>query len=100
MIRVNEKVLNELKKMGDFNASMCFSCGTCTALCPVGLPILPREIFRYVLLGAEDRLRDESDPIFSCLLCRMCEENCPEGVKISNNIRLLRIYLNKKVFKP
>ncbi len=99
MIRVNSKTLENLKKRGDFNASRCFNCGTCTALCPVGLSILPRQIFRYAVLGSEEGLIQQSDAIFSCLLCKMCEENCPEGVNIAGNIRLIRSYLNEKVYR-
>ncbi len=97
MIKVNDSAVRELRSRGRFDASKCFSCGTCTALCPVGLPILPREIFRYALLGAQEELIKRQDEIFSCLLCRMCEENCPEGVGISGNIRLIRGLLNEKV---
>lgn len=99
MIKVNPDIIKDLKGRGDFNASKCFNCGTCTALCPVGLSILPRQIFRFALLGAQDELVSQQDTIFSCLLCRMCEENCPEGVKIANNIRIIRSFLNEKVLK-
>ncbi len=93
MLRVNEQWAEELSKAYGFNAQACFHCGTCTALCPVGLDILPRELFRLVLLGAKQRLREASDTLFSCLLCRLCEVHCPRGVRISENIRILRSYL-------
>ncbi len=93
MIRVDERLAQELAQAPGFNAQACFHCGTCTALCPVGLDILPRELFRLVLLGAEEHLKEASDTIFSCLLCRLCEAHCPRGVRISENIRILRSYL-------
>ncbi len=99
MIRVNPKLKKELERYGEFNANQCFSCGTCTALCPMGLKILPREIFRFSLLGSEEKLKEAEDAIYSCLLCRMCEANCPQGVKISENIRILRTYFTERVFK-
>ena len=35
------------------------NCGVCTATCPLGIDLLPRRLFRYVLLGLEDRVRAE-----------------------------------------
>lgn len=77
----------------DLDARRCFNCGTCTTLCPLGLKVLPREIFRYALLGAEEKLRENREAVYACLLCRLCEVNCPQGVKITEVIRLLRVYL-------
>lgn len=99
MIKADGNFVKELSKRGRFNAAECFNCGTCTALCPVGLAILPRELFRFVLLGGRQKLMEMSDTIYSCLLCRMCEENCPQGVKISGNIRTLRSWMSEEVYK-
>ncbi len=98
MIRVNGDFRQRARLDKNFNAGQCFNCGTCTALCPVGMDILPRQLFRYVLLGAEEKIMEYSDSIYSCLLCRMCEENCPEGVLIAENIRTLRRYLVEDVY--
>ncbi len=90
MIKADLEFLESLELSGEFNANECFNCGTCTALCPVGIEILPRELFRYALLGARERVLEMSDSIYSCLLCRMCEAHCPQGVRIAGNIRSLR----------
>ena len=74
------------------------NCGVCTAACPLGLDVLPRRLFRYVLLGLEERVREESETVYSCLLCRLCEESCPAGVHIAENVRTLRHHLNRSVF--
>ena len=37
--------------------------------------------------------------IYSCLLCRMCEEYCPAEVHIVENILYLRRYINEEEFK-
>ena len=62
------------------------------------------------LLGDEAATRDmdgyrrlnrehaEIEPVFSCLLCKMCEENCPSGVHIAENLRTLRHHINRTVF--
>ena len=82
-----------------FNARACMNCGVCTALCPVEIGVLPRELFRHVMLGLEDKVLADSDTIYSCLLCKMCEVNCPAEVPIAENVRLLRNTLNQRVYK-
>jgi heterodisulfide reductase subunit C2 len=83
----------ELMALGDFDAEACMNCGVCSAICPLGIDLMPRRLFRYAVLGMRGRLRDEHEAIFSCLLCRSCEQNCPAGVHISDNVRLLRRWL-------
>ena len=82
-----------------FNATACINCGACTALCPMEIGPLPRQLFRHVILGLEDKVLAEADTIYSCLLCRMCEVNCPASVPIVENIRLLRKTLNARLYK-
>jgi heterodisulfide reductase subunit C len=82
----------------EFNASACMNCGVCTAVCPMGIEVLPRRLFRYVLLGMEDQVVGETESVYSCLLCKMCEANCPAGVHIAENVRSLRHHLNRKAF--
>ncbi len=74
------------------------NCGVCTAVCPLGLDVLPRRLFRYVVLGLEDRVLEETETVYSCLLCKACEESCPAGVHITENVRSLRHYLNRTAF--
>jgi len=87
-----------LERSDEFNADACMNCGVCSAVCPMGVDVQPRVLFRYVLLGLEGRVKDETEHVFSCLLCRMCEENCPSGVRIAENVRTLRHHLNRTVF--
>jgi heterodisulfide reductase subunit C2 len=90
--------LSHMKLGSDFNANACINCGTCTAICPMEINLLPRQLFRYVLIGAEQKVLESTATIYSCLLCRMCEENCPAGVHIAENVRSLRTYLNREVY--
>lgn len=55
-------------------------------------------LFRYVLMGAKEKVLENTGSIYSCLLCKMCEENCPAGVHIAENVRSLRVYINKEVY--
>jgi len=99
MSKVNSELQKEIRLLGEFNAQACMNCGTCTAVCPLGLKELPRELFRHVVLGLDEEIENKIETIFTCLLCRMCEANCPAGVKISENVRTLRNYVNQKIYK-
>ncbi len=98
MPRVSETFAREMKESEEFNATACMNCGICTALCPLEREVLPRKLFRYVLMGLEEEVKEQTPMIYSCLLCRMCENNCPAGVRIAENIRCLRSWINKKEF--
>ena len=99
MALVNPDFVDEVKRSEEFNASACMNCGVCSAVCPMGIELLPRKLFRYVLLGLKDKVLNNKETIYSCLLCKMCEANCPAKVHIAENVRSLRYYMNKKVFK-
>ncbi len=96
-MKTDPTFVDTLRLGGEFDARMCMNCGVCTALCPLGLEILPRKLFRRVLLGDHTAVEGQETTIFSCLLCRLCEQNCPGGVHIAENVRTLRTYLNREV---
>lgn len=98
MLKTNPAFEASIKTGSDFNAAACINCGSCTALCPLGVDLHPRTLFRYVLIGAEEKLLENTRVIYSCLLCRMCEDNCPADVPIAENIRSLRSYINRNRF--
>jgi heterodisulfide reductase subunit C len=97
--RVDFPLSERIGKAERFNAFACMNCGVCTAICPMGIDILPRTLFRYMLLGMEDKVFKQREDIFSCLLCRLCESTCPAEVPITENIRFMRYYINKKLFR-
>jgi heterodisulfide reductase subunit C len=98
MAGTDSKFIDEIKKVKSFNAYACMNCGVCTAVCPMEFDLLPRQLFRYVVMGVEEKVLENQQTIFSCLLCKMCEQNCPADVKIVENIRTLRNYIDKKYF--
>ncbi len=98
MTRVSSELAARLKTMEGFNAGACYHCGTCSALCPLEYKIVPRKLFREVMLGLEDKVRENIPLIYSCLLCRMCEVHCPAGVHIAENMRALRVLFNREAF--
>jgi len=99
MARANSTFLDTMRAAESFNASACMNCGVCTAVCPMGIDILPRQLFRYVIIGIEEKVLEKQETIFSCLMCKMCEQNCPADVKIAENVRTLRGYINRHVYR-
>ena len=97
-MKLDPTLLKVLSEDGPFDASACLNCGSCTALCPLGIELFPRHLFRLALLGARERLVERTEVVYSCLLCKFCEENCPAGVHITDNVRALRTYLGREVF--
>ncbi|MEJ2578534.1 MAG: 4Fe-4S dicluster domain-containing protein [Kineosporiaceae bacterium] len=90
-------LLAEVSAGTDFNAQACMNCGVCTSVCPMGIDMLPRKLFHLVVLGEREEVLRNTEAVYSCLLCRMCEVSCPADVKITANVRALRHYLNHHV---
>lgn len=72
----------------------CFQCGTCTGSCPSG---------RYTNLNVRRIVKDSvkkdisGDPdLWMCTTCYNCQERCPRGIKITDEILLLRSGAVKK----
>ena len=70
----------------------CFSCGTCTAVCPaarVDDEFNPRRIIRMALLGMREEVL--SSPIlWLCIQCTACGFRCPQNVKFVDIMAVLR----------
>ena len=54
---VDSGLLTDLKRFGAADVSACFSCGNCTAICPLSSNdgTFPRRIIRYAQVGHEGR---------------------------------------------
>ena len=66
--------------------SSCYQCGTCTAICPMNVPV--RSIMRAAQVGIKELAI--TDGLWLCATCKECEVACPRGVDITGVIHSLR----------
>ena len=66
--------------------SSCYQCGTCTAVCPMNVPV------RSIMRGAQVGIKELAitDGLWQCATCKECEVACPRGVEITGVIHSLR----------
>jgi len=77
---------------GAENFKRCFSCGTCTASCPVAEvneEYDPRKIIRMAILGMREEVLS-SDILWMCSRCYTCYARCPQDVKFTDVMVVLR----------
>ena len=68
----------ELQRYGATDMSACFSCGNCTAICPLSEndATFPRRMIRYAQVGMKDALLSSKE-LWSCYHCGECSASCP-----------------------
>jgi len=85
--------------------SACFGCQTCTNVCPVVanyenpkevLGMLPHQIMYATGLGVKD-LAFGSNMLWDCVTCYQCQEQCPQGVKVTEVLYELKNLAIKNV---
>ena len=84
----------DLQRFGATDISACFSCGTCTASCPLveaGDGTFPRRVIRYAQLGMKDALLSTKE-IWSCYQCGDCADTCPTQADPSEFMAATRRY--------
>ncbi|MGD1994000.1 MAG: 4Fe-4S dicluster domain-containing protein [Anaerolineae bacterium] len=77
---------------GGAHIRRCFSCGTCTAGCPVGgvtEKYNPRRIIHMALLGMREQVLT-SEFVWLCSVCYTCYERCPQDVRIPELMNAIR----------
>ncbi|NWH06201.1 4Fe-4S dicluster domain-containing protein [Desulfobacter latus] len=99
-------VVESLKKSLQAGAfSQCYTCLTCTSTCPVvGITdeirefgSAPHQVIHALILGQTDIAKDASI-IWNCLTCYKCQENCPQGVRITDIFYQLRNMVHQQEF--
>lgn len=71
----------------------CYTCGSCTGICPVREVIDdfdPRRMIYMIVLGMKEQLLS-SDLIWFCCLCNSCYDVCPQGIRFSRIAKELQI---------
>lgn len=83
----------EIQRYGTADISACFSCGTCTASCPLSQTdsTFPRRIIRYAQLGMTDALLSSKE-LWTCYGCGECAETCPTQADPSEFMAATRRY--------
>lgn len=91
------------KQPGGENFKSCFTCGTCTASCPVAEvneDYDPRRIIRMAIMGMREAVLS-SELLWMCQRCYVCYARCPQNVKFADVMGTLREMSIKEGFvKP
>ncbi len=80
----------------------CFSCGTCTASCPVSEideRFNPRLFIRQALLGMKEELLS-SELLWYCTQCYTCYARCPQDVRFTDVMAVLRDMAVEQGYAP
>ena len=75
---IDTELLSDVQRFGAADVSACFSCGTCTAICPLSDNdgTFPRRIIRYAQVGMKDELLSSKE-LWTCYHCGLCSDSCP-----------------------
>ena len=90
------------REPGGENIKKCFSCGTCTAGCPVREVTdryNPRKIIRMALLGMKKEVLS-SQFIWLCSTCYTCFERCPQDVRIPELMNAIKNLAVREGYLP
>ena len=77
--RVDGSLLAEIQRYGAADVTACFSCGVCSATCPLvdDDGTFPRRMIRYAQVGLRDKLLSSRE-LWTCYACGQCSEQCPQ----------------------
>ena len=90
---VDTGLLDDIKRYGAADVSACFSCGTCTAICPLADNdgTFPRRMIRYGQVGMKDALLSSKE-LWTCYRCASCSDSCPQRGEPSEYMAAARRY--------
>lgn len=95
--RSSSKKLREQLSQSDRFAA-CIQCQTCTNVCPVvaavsgessAVDITPQKVMNLLRMGLKD-LAGGSRMVWDCATCYQCQENCPQGIHVTELMLELR----------
>jgi ferredoxin len=90
---IDTELLSDVQRFGAADVSACFSCGTCTAICPLvdNDSTFPRRIIRYAQVGLKDELLSSKE-LWTCYQCGLCSDSCPTEADPSEFMAAARRY--------
>ena len=72
----------------------CYLCGTCSSGCPIAevADFAPHQIIHMTLIGMKDQVLNSEtlNSIWLCSTCYNCLERCPQGVKVTEILYILK----------
>ncbi len=98
------KISKELSKrsIDAEKLAYCYTCGTCTAACPVARVFPkhfnPRMFFQKLSLDLENVLTETG--LWLCAMCDRCHKRCPHGLKLPEIFSLLRKLVIEQGYLP
>jgi len=72
-------------KIGLEEIKPCYSCGSCTGVCPVREVVDdfdPRRLIHMIIMGMREQVLS-SELIWLCCQCNSCYFVCPQGIRFS-----------------
>jgi len=84
-----DAIKSAMKRAG---VMLCMECGKCTSTCPVALvnpDFSPRKIVSRTITGGGISMLD-SQLVWNCLTCNLCNDHCPSDVAFADFIRSAR----------
>lgn len=99
--RADVRACEEIAAEAGVNLKDCYQCGKCTAGCPLadGMDLMPREVIRYLQLGALDVVLNAKTP-WICAQCVVCSSRCPQNVDICSTMRAVRLASKRAGKRP
>ena len=79
----------------------CFQCGTCSASCPLTdfVEVKPHQLAKMILLGEKEAVLT-CKTLWLCSTCFMCSQRCPQDVKLTEILFILKNMAIKEKFLP
>ncbi len=85
-------MLEEILSQTGAGIKHCYQCGRCTGICPISEidpNYNPRKILQLAALEISDKVLPSS-AIWKCASCYLCNENCPQNVRVKDIIDSIR----------
>jgi len=90
---VDLDLIDDIHKFGAGDVNACFSCGNCTAICPLADndSMFPRRVIRMAQVGLKEDLVGSKE-LWTCYQCGLCTDRCPQEADPSEFMATARRY--------